>query len=316
MTDLLKILESFNRKERFFLVAQALGCSNSAGEPAFSLSDSFRKELNANIDVVIPEPEAVFVAMDYHLDWLQAALILAHTSQDEKSKFCNEGKEGQIIKGTQEDVDLLVAFKAGETFHLILVEAKAYSSWTNKQLSSKAKRLRTIFGEDGKKWSDVQPYFCVMSPKESEGLKRECLPKWMLDNDNDNDDKLRWLPLRLPKSKRRVVSRDEKYKKDRYRKFEIRPVVSIDEVLAYLNEACVRCTYGAVAKAIGVAPVSVGEYLGEKRKEASWVVNGETEEPTGYTDAQKHPCLKKSADIIRSGPDLLKRMQKHGGSLA
>ena len=224
MTDLIEILESFNRKERFFLVAQALGCSNS-GEPAFSLSGSFREELNKIIEpTAIPEePAMVFVAMDYHLDWLQAALILAHTSQDEKSKFCNEGKEGQVIEGTQRDVDLLVAFKDGETFHLILVEAKAYSDWTNDQLSSKAARLRTIFGEDGKKWNDVQPYFCVMSPKESERLNRGPLlsgplPKWMLDNKG----KLQWLPLQLPKSKRRVVSRCDKDENgDNYQSFEI-----------------------------------------------------------------------------------------------
>ena len=313
MTDLLKILESFNRKERFFLIAQALGCSNS-GEPAFSLSDSFREKLNKIIEpTAIPEePAMVFVAMDYHLDWLQAALILAHTSQDEKSKFCNEGKEGQVIEGTQKDVDLLVAFKDGETFHLILVEAKAYSGWTNDQLSSKAARLRTIFGEDGKKWSDVQLYFCVMSPKESERLNRGPLPKWMLDNKGE----LQWLPLQLPKSKRRVVSRYDKHKKGNdYRKFEIRTVVSIKEVLAYLNEACVRCTFEAVGYAIGGVPAqSVGKHLGERRKEASWVVNAKTEEPTGYTDAQKHPCLKKSRHIIRSGPELLKCMGEHKGS--
>ena len=314
MTDLIEILESFNRKERFFLIAQALGCSN-CGEPAFSLSDSFRKQLDEIIKpTAIPEePAKVFVAMDYHLDWLQAALILAHDGQDEKSKFCNEGKEGQIIKGTQEDVDLLVAFKAGETFHLILVEAKAYSGWTNKQLLSKAKRLRTIFGEVGKKWSDVQPYFCVMSPKESEGLKRECLPKWMLYN----GDQLQWLPLQLPKNKRRVVSRCDKVKDgDDYQSFEIRTDgASVEEVLAYLNEACVRCTYDAVGYAVGGVPAqSVGEHLGGKRKEASWVVNAKTGEPTGYTDAQKHPCLKKSRHIIRSGPELLKRMREHKGS--
>ena len=321
MTDLIEILESFNRKERFFLIAQALGCSNS-GEPAFSLSGSFRKQLNkifklTNIDVAIPEePAMVFVAMDYHLDWLQAALTLAH-SQDEKSKFCNEGKEGQVIEGTQRDVDLLVAFKDGETFHLILVEAKAYSDWTNDQLSSKAARLRTIFGEDGKKWNDVQPYFCVMSPKESERLNRGPLlsgplPKWMLDNKGE----LQWLPLQLPKSKRRVVSRYDKHKKGNdYRKFEIRTVVSIKEILAYLNEACVRCTFGAVGYAIGGVPAqSVGKHLGERRKEASWVVNAGTGEPTGYTDAQKHPCLKKSRDIIGSGPELLKCMGEHKGS--
>ena len=226
MTNLIKILESFNRKERFFLIAQALGCSNG-GEPAFSLSDSFRQLLDeklelTNIGAAIPqEPAKVFVAMDYHLDWLQAALILAHTSQGEKSKFCNEGKKGQVIEGTQRDVDLLVAFEDGKTFHLILVEAKAYSGWTTDQLSSKAARLRTIFGGDGKKWGDVQPYFCVMSPKESERLNSgplpSGLPKWMLDN----DDKLRWLPLQLPRGKRRVVSRCDRDGGD-YRNFEIK----------------------------------------------------------------------------------------------
>ena len=229
MTDLIEILESFNRKERFFLVAQALGCSNSAGEPAFSLSDSFRKELNANIDVVIPEPEAVFVAMDYHLDWLQAALILAHSqdgdhSQDVKFQFCNKGEKGPVIEGTQEDVDLLVAFEDGnKTFHLILVEAKAYSGWTNKQLSSKAKRLRTIFGEDGKKRSDVQPYFLAMGPNdpnESGRLRLKCLPKWMLKNDGT----LQWLCLQLPKRERWKVSRKDPVdkKRDAYRQFEIK----------------------------------------------------------------------------------------------
>ena len=208
------------------MVAQALACSNS-GEPAFSLSDSFRDQLEAKIDVAIPlEPELVFVAMDYHLDWLQAALTLAH-SQDGKFQFSNEGDKGPVIEGTQEDVDLLVAFKAGETFHLILVEAKAYSGWTNKQLSSKAKRLRTIFGQDGKKWSDVQPYFWAMGPNdpnESGRLRLQCLPEWM----RKNDRKLQWLRLRLPERERRKVSRFDKHedpddkKRDVYRKFEIR----------------------------------------------------------------------------------------------
>ena len=207
---MIQILELFNRKERFFLVAEALGLRSCSGEPAFSLSDCFRKQLNAKIKVEIPlEPEMVFVAMDYHLDWLQAALTLAHTSQDEKSKFCNEGKvtfcnvwnvwnacnEGKAIEGTQKGVDLLVAFKVGETPHLILVEAKAYSGWTNPQLSSKAKRLRMIFGEGGKKWPSVQPCFYAIGPKESAGLSTQCLPEWMLDEGGQ----LQWLSLSLPK---------------------------------------------------------------------------------------------------------------------
>ena len=220
MTDLIKILESFNRKERFFLIAQALGLHSDSGEPAFSLSDSFREQLNAKIDVVIPpDPEKVFVAMDYHLDWLHAALVFTHTNQDENSKFSNEGK---VIEGTQEDIDLLVAFKASEKFHLILVEAKAYSSWTNNQLSSKAKRLRRIFCDDGKKWLDLQPHFYTIGPKESEGLDLKSLPKWMLDADG----KLQWLPLQLPKRKRRVVGRCDK-DGDAYRNFKIKAVTSV-----------------------------------------------------------------------------------------
>ena len=84
--------------------------------------------------------------------------------------------------------------------------------------------------------------------------------------------------------------------------------MSIEEILAYLNEACIRCTYGAVGEALGVRPQSVGRHLGKKRKEASWVVSARTGEPTGYTDDEKHPCLKKNRHIIRSGAELLSRL--------
>ena len=172
----------------------------------------------------MPSP-TVFALLRIPAPCVQAALTLAH-SQDGKSEFSNKG---EIIKGTQEDVDLLVAFKAGETFHLILVEAKAYSGWTNDQLSSKAKRLRTIFGEDGKKWSDVQPYFWAMAPRDpnkSKRLRLECLPKWMLINDGE----LQWLCLQLPRVARRMVSRFDKTQdpddkdSDVYQQFEIKSV--------------------------------------------------------------------------------------------
>ena len=216
MTDLIEILESFNRKERFFLIAHALGLQSNSGEPAFSLSRCFREQLNTKISLEIPQDSKdVFVAMDYHLDWLQAALILAHTSQDEKSKFCNEGEEGQVIEGTQEDVDLLVAFRVSGTFHLILVEAKGYFGWDKGQLSSKADRLRKIFGDEGKKWCDVQPYFCTVGPKEPSRLDPDP-PKWML-----KDGKIQWLHMGLPK--RRLVSRCDE-DGGAYQNFRIRRV--------------------------------------------------------------------------------------------
>ena len=42
------------------------------------------------------------------------------------------------------------------------------------------------------------------------------------------------------------------------------------------------------------------------------MVRGDTGQPTGYTDAEKHPCLEENGHIIRSGAELLKRMREHG----
>ena len=46
MPDLIKLLESFNRKERFFLIKQALG--------NFQLSDKFKRELGDATNLAIP----------------------------------------------------------------------------------------------------------------------------------------------------------------------------------------------------------------------------------------------------------------------
>ena len=48
------------------------------------------------------------------------------------------------------------------------------------------------------------------------------------------------------------------------------------EILEFLNRHRVRATYGAVADLLGVLPRGVGAMLGEKRPEASWVVNAQT----------------------------------------
>lgn len=85
---------------------------------------------------------------------------------------------------------------------------------------------------------------------------------------------------------------------------------TIEEILDYLNDACVRCTYEAVGEIIGVPPQSVGSYLGEPRLEASWVVRKDRREPTGYNPDQKHPQLKEKDHVIRSGAELEKCMRE------
>ena len=54
MSDLVELMESFNRKERFLLIRQALG--------TFRLIDDFRTKLGRAIDLTIPQ--AAFIAID------------------------------------------------------------------------------------------------------------------------------------------------------------------------------------------------------------------------------------------------------------
>src|SRR5690606_21627895 len=97
---LIKRLVELNSKERFFLVAYALG------NPGFQLGDKFREDLSAAIKV--PVPEDAFCAMDYHLDWIHAAIESHNMDSDLANVW--ENHDG-CVEGNQEDVDLLVAFE-------------------------------------------------------------------------------------------------------------------------------------------------------------------------------------------------------------
>lgn len=208
MDDLIKILESFNRKERFFLVAQALG-QERGGDPAFTLSDDFRQELEDKVEICIPVKD-VFVAMDYHLDWVAASLAkweAVKAGKADKSIFPNPGQK--VVEGNQEDIDLLVAFDCGGQYHLILIEAKAYDNggyahFGNKQLKSKAARMGQIFGECGKKYDDVKPHFLLMSHNPPTARLKVSWPQWVLRGKE--------MPVHLklslpPETERRTVGR-------------------------------------------------------------------------------------------------------------
>jgi hypothetical protein len=84
--------------------------------------------------------------------------------------------------------------------------------------------------------------------------------------------------------------------------------LTLADVLRFLNEARVRATYGAVATVLGVPPRALGALLGDRRPEASWVVNGETGLPTGYEQTEWHPDLLASSAIIRASNELTLRI--------
>jgi len=146
--NMLEYLKSFNRKERFHLVGQLTGNTDFKLDP-----NIFRKLLEL---LKLETPSYYFSAMDYHLDWIYASLVLSFG--DSKSPKIRDKKD--CITGSIEDVDFIISFvdNAGIT-HLIMIEAKGETSFGNSQILSKANRLRAIFGDDGLKWKNVKPHF-------------------------------------------------------------------------------------------------------------------------------------------------------------
>ena len=165
MSQLIEHLRSFNRKERFILLREALGTD--------ALGDDFRTRLGDLIGTTVPAD--AFVAMDYHLDWLQMALYLAGTPSPPQPI----PNDDELVVGNQEDADLIVAFEGDSTTHVVLVEAKVETGWTNGQLKSKAERLSRIFAEGRPGAHLVTPCYVLASPEPPPpGISTAGWPSW------------------------------------------------------------------------------------------------------------------------------------------
>jgi hypothetical protein len=194
MNDLLNLLESLNRKERFFLVGNALD------NKSFSLGACYRSELEKHAGVKIPDD--AWVAMDYHLDWIAAAAHLATTKNIHSARLDNPGQH--IVRGNQEDVDLIVGFGTQANTTLILIEAKGHTAWSKTQMDSKVKRLGEIFGTDVFVNPSIKPILVLTSPKcPSKKLGTKEWPEWMTNNGGP-----RWMPMTMPK-RRQLIRCDE-----------------------------------------------------------------------------------------------------------
>jgi len=174
-------LKMFNRKERDHLMKFAL-CEN---QEAPRISTALWKKISNGGKR--PNPDAMFVGMDYHLNWLYAALATAEdddlTSMDDPSNKWKcvlppqtSKKDSNPIQDNQEDVDLLIAWfdqRWAMPLRLILVEAKLDSGWGSKQFKSKKERL-TLIREDtesrGLKFIDWR--FLLMSPGSAPMVKK------------------------------------------------------------------------------------------------------------------------------------------------
>ncbi len=190
MTELLRQLRAFNRRERFILLREALG-----GE-TFTLDAGFRLHLGLVVGEDVPAE--AFVALDYPLDWLALALALAASPATSPAVLPNEN--GALVQGSPLDVDLLVAF-AGETVtHVVLLEAKVATAWRNDQLQKKADRLAQLFGADGRAAADVRPHFLLASPRRPRGVRTAGWPAWMAP-----EGRVAWMELREPRGLRKAT---------------------------------------------------------------------------------------------------------------
>ena len=192
MAVLLRHLREFNRKERFYLVGMSLG------NRTFHLSEEFREMVGQALGVRVPEN--AFAAMDYHLDWLAASLYL--TANPEAS--APHGLDRRLITGTQQDIDFIVAYESDDWCHVILLEAKGVTGFSNRQFRSKVDRFVAMSEELGWERAKAIPHFALISPKEPSRLQYHRCPDWMVEPDG----RVAWVPLRLPGTLKKVVRCD------------------------------------------------------------------------------------------------------------
>lgn len=173
MPDLVNRLQRFNRKERYWLLHDALGAGFK------SLSNEFRSKIAGAIStparsVTIP-PDAWW-SFDYHIDWLYGALWECSPLSDNSLPSSNLTG---AITGTQEDFDLLIAFEST----LVIVEAKGVSAWGNGQFGKKCKRLTALRTLAELAEPRVEMFFVLASPSEPTKLNQAELPAWALNGE-------------------------------------------------------------------------------------------------------------------------------------
>lgn len=170
-------LRRFNRKERYWVVRTALGGASEQLDARFC---SALEGALADRDVQIGAEHAWW-AVDYHLDWLLAALRMHCEGSNNVIGRAWDNATG-AVQGNQEDIDLVIA--AGSD--LILVEAKN-GAWSRKQLRSKLERLRLLNADEngilGEGTRRVRMHLVLMSPSAPNAGKLDPLlkeaPAWM-----------------------------------------------------------------------------------------------------------------------------------------
>lgn len=183
MDPLAGILERFNRKERNLLIRDILDCRDKP----LPLAKDFCQRLAGEIGIARKLLESAWWATDFHFDWLAGALLTFMRGETLE----RQDNPHKLIRGNQEDLDLVVVAHdpSGATpHHLILIEAKAYGGFTNKQWESKVARLEQLYafykGLELDSDRRIRFHYVLYSPTKPTRLNPKPLP-WQARDTNE-----------------------------------------------------------------------------------------------------------------------------------
>lgn len=188
-------LKALNAKERDHLMRLAyLGQDDHYNREITKWLSPKMEELLRSQAGLPASATCVFAGMDYHLDWVFAALKFScdglHVAKVPKgARFrCKDGRQEDThasgdfadtaeadllpVSGRQEDVDLLVLFAHGNKACLLFIEAKGAASFDRKQLARKLIRLDRILEHSGAKALEQDRLKCnlvLVAPERPEG---------------------------------------------------------------------------------------------------------------------------------------------------
>lgn len=219
--SLIDRLKCFNAKERYWVVHAALGHF----KPSREFLEDAAKAAGVPPPVIGCPDKSIFLAMDYHLNWLCAALWVALTPSakagtpisNRRSPSANMtqdhgtagllGNGRALMENSQEDVDLLLAYPRPDGItQVILIEAKCTGTFTPSQLGSKFSRLEGILDSIGKEGfvgaSNVNVKMILMSPSrpssKNASIEKDTtkIPAMLVpDTRSNSEDDIPWLPL-------------------------------------------------------------------------------------------------------------------------
>lgn len=244
---LVENLKALNAKERDHLMRYAyLGATDPYDRhvPRW-LSTQMEAALRSHLKdagFFAADAQCVFAGMDYHLDWLYVALLLA-CADEPKPVDCQTGlldeapplgdsTLGYLI-GIHEDIDLLVVFADQKTTVVLCIEAKGDAAFNMKQLARKLIRLDRIMGTSGAGCqADLKAQLILMGPPQAKprfttraqfigrldgiGARESPVPGMLsrmggvLNDSSSTGDELPFLPLQgFPDSLKKITRSDE-----------------------------------------------------------------------------------------------------------